>query len=172
MVNRRTFLAAIPISLAGCATSKSVSDGAAVRPNQGILALRLSSNRSGRLGFTPYGESTFGARFAENMFGAKETLLFKEDEDRFLIIPVDAGEYMWSKLEMGNQYAWLLESTRFRVRAGQITYIGNLRVFVNGSKFSVRVADREDEMREHLRSKFPSYSNAFAFTKTLAELNI
>ena len=172
MINRRVFVASLPLLLAGCATSRSVPDGTALRPGQGILALRLSSNRSGSLGFGPFGESTFGARFAESMFGAKETLSFKEEQDQFFVIPVDAGHYMWGQLEMGNQFAWLLDSTRFRVKAGQLTYIGNVRIFVTGSKFSVRVTDRADEMKEHLRENFPQFSTSLAFEKSIAELNV
>lgn len=172
MTQRRIFLASLPLLLSACAVTKSAPDGTTLKPNQGVLALRLSSNKTGRFTFVPREESTFAKRWFEDLTGGKETLVYREDQDQFLVIPVDAGEYMWSKIEMGNQFAWLRESNRFQVKAGQLTYIGNVRVFFNDNKFGIRVTDRSDEMREHLRANFPSYSSALAFEKALAEFNI
>lgn len=171
MIDRRTLLIGAPFALSACATTSSVRDGTQVAAAQGVLALRLSGNRTGILGFNPYGESSFGARFAENLVGAKGTLQFI-DGDRYLVLPVDAGEYMWTKLTVANQYAWLESSTRFRVRAASITYIGHIRIFVADRKFSIGVVDREADMREHLSANFPQYSQSMPFQKTLAEVRV
>lgn len=79
---------------------------------------------------------------------------------------------MWTKLSTGNQHAWLLSSTRFRVRTGTITYIGHIRVFVADNRFNVAVVDRESEMREHLKAHFPVYAASMPFEKVLAELRV
>jgi hypothetical protein len=170
-MKRRNLLIAAPSLLSACATTTSVSDGTTPSAGQGILAVHLSANQPGILNFNPYGESSFGARFAENMFGAKGALQFI-DGDRFLVVPVDAGQYMWSKLMTGNQYAWLLDSTRLQVRASTITYIGHIRIFVAGSKYSISVRDREDDMREHLQKNFPIYSKSMEFMKLLSNVRL
>lgn len=170
-MQRRRLLLAVPAALAGCATVASAPDGTKPAAGQGVLAVHLSANRLGLLNYNPWGESSFGARFAENMFGAKGTLQFIDGE-RFLVLPVDAGEYMWTKLMTGNQFAWLLQSTRFRVKPGVLTYIGHIRIFVSGSQFSIRVVDRESEMREHLQDKFPIYTQTMPFEKELADVRL
>ncbi|WP_374676255.1 hypothetical protein [Ideonella sp.] len=169
--NRRQFTLALTATLAGCATTGSVQDGSTVGAGQGLLALQLSANRLGLLNFNPWGESSFGARFAENMVGAKGSLQFI-DGDRYLVLPVDAGEYMWTKLTVGNQFAWLLNSTRFRVRPGVVTYIGHLRLSVDGSRFGLIVRDREQDMRDHLQQHFPTFSARMPFEKVLAEVRL
>lgn len=170
-MNRRNLLVAAPSLLAACATRTSVPDGTSTSAGQGVLAVHLSANQAGILNFNPYGESSFVDRFAENMFGAKGSLQFI-DGDRFLVIPVDAGQYMWSKLMTGNHYAWLLDSTRHQIRASTITYIGHIRIFVMGAKYSISVRDREDDMREHLQQNFPLYSKSMEFKKLLSEVRL
>lgn len=170
MIQRRTLLVAAPTVLLGCSTMSSGVDGAALGPNQGVLALRLGANRSGMLSFMPFGETSVGDRIVENMLGPKERLFFKEGEDRYYVLPVDAGSYRWSRIDSGNQYAVLRNSTYLRVAAGKITYVGHVRISVLGGKFMVRVTDREEEMREHLEANFPNYSKSMDFQKSLAEI--
>jgi hypothetical protein len=171
MINRRQLLAATPLALVAC-TTPIIEDGTELRPNEGILALRVSANATGWLGITPYGESSYGARVSENLLGAKRSLYFRENESRLIVLSIESGEYMWSKLATTSHYAWLLSSTRLRILAGQVTYIGDLRISFVEPKFSIRVMDREHDMRQSLASSYPLYSDHLPFRKNLAELNV
>ena len=170
-MRRRAAILSLPALLSACATSRSVDDGTDVPAGSGLLVVHVSGMQSGTLGFNPYGESSFGSRFAENMVGAKG-LLFFEPEGHFVVRPLEAGEYMWTKLATGNQYAWLLNSTRFSVARSTITYIGHLRVLISGSRYGVRVFDREADTRAYLTEKFPKYSSALPFKTALADVRL
>lgn len=169
-VRRRSLLIGGPALLAGCTPIPRAVDGAATRAGRGYVAAQLSSNRGAFIGFNPYGESTFGARFTENMVGAKGGMRFTEG-DQSVVLEVDAGEYMWTRLYLGNQYAWL-SATRFRVVPNAITYIGYIRLFVAENKYAFTVRDREADMQDFLREKYPNYARDLPFRKALAEVRI
>lgn len=168
---RRTVLLSLPAALAACANTRSVADGTPAAANEGILVVQVSGTQAGTLGFNPYGESSFGSRFSESMFGAQGMLLFGPEE-RYMVRPVPAGEYMWTKLTTGNQYAWLLNSTRFRISPSTITYIGHLRISIASNKFGVRVFDREHDAREYMAAQYPQYMSAHPFQKELANVRL
>ena len=171
MLNRRQLLALPPLTLAGCGITPIIKDGSELKANEGILALRVSANMNGWLGIQPYGASSFGDRFAENLVGAKRSLYFEEKESRLVVISLASGEYMWSKLETQHYFAWLLSSTRLRILAGHVTYIGNFHINFIERRFSIRIIDREQAMRDDLASLYPQYTEKMPFRKQLAELN-
>jgi hypothetical protein len=172
LMKRRNFLLTAPVILGGCTTAiTSATDGTQLTAGQGVLALHLSANDTAFLTFNPYGESTFGTRFTENMIGAKGGLRLMDGE-RFVVLPMDAGPYMWSKLTRGNQFAWLQSSTFFSVRPATITYIGHLRIHMSSGKYLVQVRDREAEMKEHLQAYFPGYFKTLPFEKSISDVRI
>lgn len=91
--------------------------------------------------------------------------------EQSVVLEVDAGEYMWTRLYLGNQYAWLA-ATRFRVVPNTVTYIGYIRLFVTENKYGFTVRDREQDMRDFLREKYPNYAHDLPFVKALAEVRI
>lgn len=172
MLNRRQLLAFPTLALTGCGVTPIIKDGSELKANEGVLALRISANTTGWLGMQPYGDSTFGDRFAENLVGAKKSLYFKENESRLVVISLESGEYMWSKLETSRYFAWLLSTTRLRLLAGHVTYIGNFRITFVEQRFSIRVLDREQAMRDDLAILYPQYTEKMPFRKQLTELNV
>lgn len=158
--------------LSGCVAVPRATDGKQLNPGQGILAIKIKSNANARLGILPFSsESTFGSRFAENMVGAKAMVFIKEG-DAYALVPLDAGDYMWSKLEIGQMFSWLQASNKFTVKANTITYAGDFWLNVESSRYTLAVRDREADMREYLRTAFPEYSRTMEFEKILAKLNL
>jgi len=164
-------LAAVALAVfAGCATTESAPDGMALKPGQGLLAMKIISNTSARLSYQEYSkETSFGSRFAENMLGPKGAILVKPG-DKYWVLPVDAGEYMWSKIEMGNLFANLHTSNRFRVKPNTITYIGDVRVSLNVRRIQLAVRDGEPGMQDHLNQAYPTYMKSMGFEKVMAEM--
>jgi hypothetical protein len=159
-------------SLTGCVSTPVAVDGAGLKPNQGLLVLRITSNVNARLGFLDYvNTSTFGNRFAENLVGPKG-FVHATTEEKYVVIPLDSGDYMWSKIEIYPKFAWLHASNRFKVMPNSITYIGDIRVNVAESRFSLRVSDGEQEMRGYLAKTYPAYLKSMPIVKTLAELRL
>lgn len=169
-MKRRAFILALP--LASCATRRSTSDGLSLNSGQGLLALKLMSNAVGSISFAPYAaESSVGSRLAESVLGPKGVISIAELEQYF-IIPVDAGEYMWSRFSAFSRFADLRTSNRFEVIANTITYVGHIRTFVNYTKLSIDVFDRTVDMRDHLREHFPRYYETLRFQSSLAQFRL
>ncbi|NML45679.1 hypothetical protein HHL11_18165 [Ramlibacter sp. G-1-2-2] len=158
--------------LCGCATSPTTTDGASLRPNQGLLAFHVTSNADAFLGFGDFAStSTFGSRFNENMVGAKGQLRIKAGETYYMV-PLDAGDYMFTKFTVHPKFAWLQATNRFKVRANAITYIGHINIKVTDSRFSIQALDHELEMRTYLADTYPAYFKAMDFQKSFAELSL
>ena len=158
--------------LSACATFSSVADGNVLRPDQGLLAFKVDSNSGGNLAFVQFEkESTFGSRFAESMVGPAGSFVIKSGATYF-VVPVAAGEYMWSRFTVYPKAARFHSSNRFAIKAGTITYIGHVRIFTTDSMVRISALDREAEMREHLKTNFPKYVETLRFEKAITEMRL
>jgi hypothetical protein len=183
---RRLFtsaIVAVMTLLAGCVVPPMAKDGDAVKPTQGLLALRISSNVDAKLSYVDYSDvSTFGSRWTEYMTGPKGAFLVSTGEEKYIVVPMAAGEYMWSRFDFypkfswtqdsNPKFAWLQTTNRFRVEANTITYIGHIRISVVGSRLMLSALDREDDMRAHLESSYPAYLSGMQLRKAIAELRL
>jgi hypothetical protein len=159
-------------ALCGCATVPAAKDGEALNANQGLLAFHVTSNSDAGLSFVDYSNtSTFGSRFGENMVGPKGMFRIKAGET-FYVVPLEAGEYMFSKFTAYPRFSWLQATNRFKVSAHTITYIGHIRVNVTDSRYSLQVSDRELDMRTYLADTYPAYFKSMNFEKSFAELRL
>lgn len=178
-VNRNTFRFGVAFlflwvltGLAGCVHTPTAVDGEGLKSNQGLLVLKIRSNVNARLGFLDFtGESTFGNRFAENMVGPKG-FVFAKPEEKYVVIPLDAGDYMWSKIEVYPMFAWLHASNKFKVVPNSITYIGDIRVNIVDKRFALKVTDREYDMREYMAATYPAYLKSMPIVKSLADIRL
>lgn len=160
------------VTLLGCSSVPIATDGEALRPGQGLLVFHVSSNADAHLSFQDFAEtSTFGSRFAENMVGPKGAFSIRAGE-RYYVVPLRAGEYMWSRFDAYPRFAWLQGNNRFKVQANSITYIGHIRVKVVDSRFTLQALDREVDMRAHLLEQYPSYFQSMPLQKSLAQLRL
>ena len=160
------------IVVSGCAVSPTTKDGVALKANQGLLAFHVTSNADAALSFVDYATtSTFGSRFGENMVGPKGSLSIKAGET-FYVVPLDAGDYMFSKFTVYPKFAWLQATNRFKVSANTITYIGHIRIRVADNRFGLQARDRELEMRTYLSDTYPAFFKAMDFQKSFVELSL
>jgi hypothetical protein len=158
--------------LTGCVTAPTTTDGAELKAKQGLLVFHVTSNADAGLSYGDYApESTFGSRYRENVIGPQGLFRFKAGE-MFYVVPLDAGEYMFGKFTVGNQFAWLQSTNRFKVNANAITYVGHINVRVADNRFGLRALDRELEMRTYLAEKYPDYFKKMDFQKAFVELNL
>ena len=105
------------------------------------------------------------------MVGPKGSLNIKAGET-FYVVPLDAGDYMFSKFTVYPKFAWLQATNRFKVRAHTITYIGHIGVRVSDNRFGLQARDRELEMRTYLSDTYPAYFKAMDFEKSFVELSL
>jgi len=165
--------ACLVLFLSGCsAIPQQAHDGDTLKPNQGVLAFRVVSNADCFLTYGDYlSESTFGSRFSENMIGAKGAFRIKAGET-YHVVPMDAGEYMFSKLEIYPRFAWLQSTNRFKVVANSITYIGTIRVNVAEKGFNLLAFDEELNMRTYLAETYSTFFKSMDFQKSVAQLHL
>ncbi len=168
----RRFLAiALALLLAGCATKSSVPDGQVLKPDEGFLALHISSNVGGNLWYTDYSASNnFAGRLMDNMT-AHKGVNFSHGE-RYVLLNVRAGDYMWHQFNMGTTSASLRSSNRFRILPGKVTYVGHLQVEVAGTRFRLRARDNGTDMQRYLRDSYPEITRTHPFEKQLAEFGL
>jgi hypothetical protein len=160
------------IALTACASVRNAKDGETLKPNQGLLAFHVTSNADAALTYVDFAkESTFGSRFGEEMVGPKGQFNIKAGET-YYVVPLDAGEYMFSKFMVYPRFAWLQATNRFKVQANKVTYIGHIRIGVKDSSYGIRAADRELEMRSYLADAYPTYFNSMGLEKSIAELRL
>lgn len=170
MVRRRAALAALPAWLTGCATpTRPAADGAALRPDQGLLALQLESDYQGQLEFMTREKPTLGSTFAEHTGRSKGTLALLAGKRQFLVLPVELGDYRWSMIAMGGRYVGL-DSTPISIRPGQITYVGQIQIYARGDRVYHVVSNQADLMHEYLQARYPGYSGSMAFVTAMAQI--
>jgi hypothetical protein len=159
-------------ALSGCSGVPQAQDGNALKPNQGLLAFYISSNADVALSYADYAkESTFGSRWSEYMVGPKGKFFIKAGKTYYLV-PMDAGEYMFSRLDVYPRFAWLQATNRFKVEANTVTYIGHIRMYVSDKGFNLGAIDNELDMRTYLADNYPTYFKSMGLQKAVAQLSL
>lgn len=159
------------VGLTGCVTAPTTPDGAPLKAKQGLVVFHVTSNADVGLSYGGYAPDPALSRSREIWIGAPAQFRFQAGE-MFYVVPLDEGEYMFGKFTVGNKFAWLQSTNRFKVNANAITYIGHINVRVADSRFNLRPADRELEMRTYLAEKYPEYFKKMGFQKSFVELNL
>jgi hypothetical protein len=172
----RPFLSAIVplllLAFAGCSAAPTAKDGESLKPNQGLLAFKVTSSADAVLGYVAFSsETSFGSRLAEYTLGPKGKIQISTGE-KYYMIPLEAGDYMWGRLNVGHSFASLQVHNRFRVRANAITYVGNFRLIVIDDKFTLSVSDREEDVRKYIEETYPAYTKSMSFEKVIAEVRL
>jgi hypothetical protein len=159
-------------ALSGCSSVPVAKDGEPLKSDKGLLAFHVTSNADAGLSYLDFSkESTFGSRFGELMVGPKGQFRIKAGET-FHVVPMDAGEYMFSRFDVYPRFVWLQATNRFRVKANTITYIGHIRVRVVNDRLNLQAMDNEFDMRTHLAESYPNYFKAMGFERSIAELRL
>lgn len=160
--------------LTGCTVNPVAVDNATLKPNQGLLVMQIKSNAFAKLNFSEY-DSHYG--FAtrlkhELLTGSAGYVVADRREKKYVVMPVNAGEYMWTNFEAYPKMAEMNQSNKFTIVANSITYIGQLDIFIADMRYSLRVTDQVDDMRKHLAGTFPGYLQSMPVVTNLADLHL
>ena len=187
---RVLFIAVLSLA-AGCANvQRNGADGIPLMPDQGLLALHLSSNADWiQLGYLKYvAHSGSGTILSEELLGSDGSFTRRE-KDLYFLVPVREGDYMFSRVSLIKRRgkANLYSTNRFTIKRNEITYVGhiNLRSILNGKRFcdagesrctvgdvSIVTSDQEADMRRYIADEFPVYSRRFGFSKSIAQIKL
>jgi len=170
-VVRHLILLAFVVLLAGCVTTRNVTDGTRVPPGYGLVVFKAKTDMPwAQLHYTHFkSQMTLGSALAEEFFGPEGAFLIEQGE-KYWVRPVKVGDYMWSKVAVSGRYALFDGTNRFTVNSGQITYIGHLTLDgTDGFSARITAADNEGDMVEYLKAHYPNYYASMSFTKSVTD---
>lgn len=159
--------------LGGCATTTNVADGTRMKPDYGLLVFKATTRFPwAQLQYRKFStNSSFGYFFAEEFTGPEGAFL-NNTGDTYWVKPVKAGEYMWSKIVVGQRYAIFHGSNRFTIKPNTVTYVGHLTIEeINGSA-RIGVVDDEADMRAYLGANFPKYLETMSIEKSVTDFSL
>lgn len=164
---------ALVLVLSSCATSRNLADGKRIAPSKGVLVFKVESNQTWlQLQFKKFrAQETFGSSMAEAFIGPDEAIFVNQPE-KYWVMPVTAGDYMWSKIVVVGREASFHSSNKFSVEAGAITYAGHIRIDSRGNMVRILATDEEADMRSFLERDYPQYMRTMAFKKHITDMSL
>lgn len=164
---------AICAALAGCATpAPALVDQAVLRPRQGLLVMQLKSNSYARLNYVDYkGEYSAMDKLKHNFVAAGGSVVADARLKKYVVMPMDAGDYAWLNFGVIDKRASMDPKNRFTIVANSINYIGQFDIVVADMRYSIHVADQADDMRRYLALSYPGYLNSMPMAVNLAKLH-
>lgn len=156
--------------LSGCATHSSIKDGRRLSEKQGLVVMEINSDSYYLLDYVKYKSAQGFGDFLATEMGASEGRLYVEPGDKYWVLPVNEGDYMWGHVSNGPRFTNIGTSNKFSVKAGEITYIGRVDVASEGNQFKIHVTDHEDDFRHYLADTYPSYLKTMAVRKQVMRI--
>ncbi len=170
---KNTIAAFLVIFLCGCATTK-IQDTQTLKQDEGVLVVGLDTNWQGHknplltsleLVYNAVGDSSFNYR----------KMKFK-GEKYILVATLPAKEYYFYQISFGNHYASLKDGSRFNIKPGEITYIGEVSINMDLKLFSVKgdimVNDELEDTLDYLKENYPKILENRDIEKSLISMEI
>lgn len=155
-----TLLVITLVALSSCASPfvPNVKDSIALENNQGILVANIASN---------YNDFRISIKNKKNLV-ASAVFVIKAGND-FRVISLPAGDYSWSGIYLDNLYSEFQEKMNFTVKAGKVSYIGDLLIHIDvaSKKYRLEVRDNSSAAKLNLTQQYPNLSKAYPFTTSL-----
>lgn len=160
--------------LAGCTINPVAVDSAVLKPKQGLLVMQIKSNAYAKLTFVDYDANySFSDRMKHDLVtGYKGYVTSDDRHKKYIVMPIDAGDYMWETFTSHPKTAYLDRTNKFKIVANSITYIGQLDIFVADMRYSLKVSDQVDDMRKYLGENFPGYLKSMPVVTNLADMHL
>lgn len=157
--------------LAACASTNSISDGASVSPAKGIVAFKVTTNiRHGQLQYKKFTALETSESLMKEYFVGPDESVVVEAGEKYWLMPVAPGDYMWSKvIGESRRQASFHSSNRFSVAPGKITYVGHIDVTTDNEMVRISIEDNEADMVRHIRTHYPVYFSSMEIEKSVTE---
>jgi len=143
---KKIILVVLFFSLYGCFTTVVMQDSTAISPGKGILVTNIKTNSFFKLSTVQQ-----SGMISESIFEIKpgETLQVTE---------VPAGDYYWRGVYIGTSAAEFGEKYPFKIEAGSINYIGDIKILVEGDKVYLKPVDNSKDTMAIFAKRFPNLS--------------
>lgn len=174
---KRGFIVAFLLALSlvsGCVTAPLAVDGSeSISADEGLMAVRFLSDWKGN-------ESMIfeAISFSVHPEGAtmSEVLEMRSNDDAQLVA-LPAGKYSFVRTAIGGNYLLFEDNDGFTVKAGEISYVGDLTIRVVSKPFmlavsELRVDDNQAETMARLRKDYGTLIEGFPVTKQIMSLSL
>jgi hypothetical protein len=166
MIFRKALLLLVCVAtLAGCATpvKPEMEDTANLAPGQGIMVARIAMPylaRNDHLPTTIFVANTFSMNYtlppdSNNVSAIRERLysgtpIALHTAETFLVVPLPAGTYSWSGMQIGSYSSYWGAKKKFDIVAGKINYVGDMTLVMGdtGNNQNYRVNLRSYDYHE------------------------
>ena len=164
----------VAAALAGCTINPVAVDNAVLQPNQGLLVMQIKSNAFAKINFDDYDPNYgFAAQMKHELLtGSKGYVVADARQKKYIVMPVNAGDYMWTNFEAYPKATHLEKTNKFKIVANTITYIGQLDIFIADMRFTLHVSDQSADMRSNLAANFPGYLKTMPMVTELADVHL
>lgn len=156
MTAKHSYLAVLLVvllSASGCVTAPLAVDGSeAIGPDEGLLAVRFVSDWKGN-------ESMIFDAISFSVHpqgGSVSEVLEMRSNDDAQLVALPAGKYSFVRFSIGSGYR-LFDDDWFTIKAGEITYVGDMTMLILDEAFAVkelRVDDNQQETMARLRAMY------------------
>lgn len=170
---KKTFTILLIMIICGCVTQK-IDDTQTLKQDEGVLVVGLDTNWEGHknillapleLIYTGKGSSSFGYK----------KLKFK-GENHILVTTLPSKEYYFYQFSFGNRYASLKEHSRFEIKPGKVTYIGDISMQLDLKLFSAKgeleINDNWEATLDYLRENYPKIIENRDFEKSIIKMEL
>lgn len=156
--------------ITSCASTRSIADGVRVKPSLGLVAFKVTTNLDhAQLQYKKFlAQETRESMTREYFLGPDESVVLKAGE-KYWLMPVEPGAYMWSRIFEYSREARFHSSNRFTVEAGKITYVGHIEVMADDDMAKISVRDDEADMTRYIQANYPIYYSSMKMEKSVTE---
>ncbi|PZU22841.1 MAG: hypothetical protein DI584_15700 [Stenotrophomonas sp.] len=135
-----------------------------------MVAFKVTTNLShAQLQYKKFlAQETRESMTREYFLGPDEAVVIKPGE-KYWLMSVEPGDYMWSKVFAYTREASFHSSNRFTVEAGKITYVGHIEVIADQDMARIIVKDDEADMVRYIQSHYPIYYSNMKMEKSVTE---
>jgi hypothetical protein len=169
---RRLWLLPLIMLLASCKSDPILKDTAALPPDTGIMVANVMVWSAGNVAYPPVSIKV------DKVHGlSSATTLNLPQRVNLIVIPLPAGVYSWTDLELGTVAGG---STSYRmpftIEAGKINYVGDVLIMLNNyyrpagmPTFNFKIADESRHWLPIVANKYPLLSHTYPTVVHLTE---
>lgn len=162
------------LTFSGCVTAPLAVDGSEpIAADEGLLAVRFLSDWKGN-------ESAWFESIAFSVRPEDATMsevLDMRSNDDAQLVALPAGEYSFVRTTIGSSYRDFEPGGEFSIKAGEITYVGDLTIRIMQKPFllavsELSVADNQAETIARLRAEYGALIEGFPVNAQIIELTV
>lgn len=170
MIKKISLFILVLLTMSGCmTTSKHILDAQTLKPDEGLLVMEFNSSIDLYLSYQKYdNEHNALDRLGDEFFGTEGGIQIRKGKS-YLVIPLKAKEYMFSRISTGYAFSLIKNPNKFEIYPNTITYIGHLNYLALGNRYRITTEDKQLDISQYLKNDYPVYTENMDIKTNLVE---